>query len=77
MGDVITAIVAVLVPMGGWVLAIQAKVSSQSIQLEAQKELILSKLDEIGRRLGRIERGMNGQLGSSTWSKEYDDEDLD
>lgn len=73
MIEAVGTAVALFIPFAGWVLAIQSKVSAQEIQLEAQKELILSKLDNIAelmqangsdldRRLSRIERAMNGHL---------------
>ena len=62
---------AVFVPFAGWVLAIQSKVAGQEIQLDAQKELILSKLDDIGNRLGRIERYLNGPLAAT--EDDYDE----
>lgn len=46
----------------GWALRLESKVTQETIQREALKELISVKLDGIAHRLSRIEKGMNGHL---------------
>ena len=62
MIEAIAASIGVLIPMAGWVLAIQSKVTAHEVLIVAQKELLESKLDGIDQRLERIERYLNGHL---------------
>lgn len=64
MIETIAAIAGVILPLGGWVLAIQSKVSAQEVQLDAQKELIESKLEDIAQRTKRIEAFLNGHYAT-------------
>lgn len=54
-----TAFLAVV----GWALHLSTRVSVLETQSEGLKELLEVKFDEVNRRLGRIERAMNGHLG--------------
>lgn len=45
-----------------WGLRLEGKVIAQDVQMGDNKELFLSKLEDIQSRLGRIERSMNGFL---------------
>lgn len=65
MIDLTTFLAAVVpVSIGGiaWGTSISTRLAVNEKAVTATKELTLSKLDEISRRLGRIETAMNGSL---------------
>lgn len=46
----------------GWAWRLESRMTVEEVARVAMKELIISKLEDIDRRLGRIERSMNGHL---------------
>lgn len=46
----------------GWILHLGDRVTKVEVRQEDLPTLINSKFDEVNRRLGRIEQGMNGYL---------------